>query len=89
MYFKLKYVEGAVPGGKRKAGAVTGGDVQDLDDDVDVQSDDEAVEENELDIDTELLNVLFEKDIENHEFCEDFMGEEATWNSLSFFSRDE
>ena len=26
MYFKLKYVEGAVPGGKRKAGAVTGGD---------------------------------------------------------------
>ena len=26
MYFKLKYVEGAIPGGKRKAGAVTGGD---------------------------------------------------------------
>ena len=64
-------------------------DVQDLDDDVDVQSDDEAVEENELDIETELLNVLFEKDIENDEFCEEFMGEEAIWNSLSLFSRDE
>ena len=26
MYFKLKYVEGAVPEGERKAGAVSGGD---------------------------------------------------------------
>ena len=55
--------------------------------DVNVQSDDEAVEENELVIETELLNVLFEKDIENDEFCEDFMGEEATWKL--FVSRDE